>query len=96
MTSRDSVPAPLNLALPSKAIRDKQRPIAELATHDPRSNSVRLTPRERFAIAMGEYECVGEQRMPDGVIRRGPGKLVPVKDLSRDQISGKLPMECQI
>jgi hypothetical protein len=95
-TGHSTAVAPLNLSLPAKAIRDKDRPIAEQAAHDPRSNTIRLTPRERFAIAMGEYECVGELRMPDGTIRRGPGKLVPVSGLSRDGLSGNLPMECRI
>lgn len=47
----------------------------DLALRDPRSNTTRATKWERFAIRMGEFECVSEVLEPNGGVRRGPGRL---------------------
>lgn len=83
----------LDLSLPPSAQRERSRPPAEIAARDPRSNSIRLTAIERLRIRMGEYECVGEQLMPDGTIRRGPGKLVQAEG-GASPLNNKVVMEC--
>ncbi|HEY1090632.1 MAG TPA: hypothetical protein VGE47_06045, partial [Burkholderiaceae bacterium] len=71
---------------------NQNRPIAELAARDPRSNSMRLSWRERFRLRMGKYECVAEKLLPDGSIQRGPGKLVP-SELGAS-LTGKIVYDC--
>lgn len=67
-------PAPLQLNLPQASriavVRDSP---AQMALNDPRSNTPKPTPRERFDITLGNYECVFTERLADGSIYRGPG-----------------------
>ncbi len=66
--------APLQLNVPreSRAAAANDSP-ARMALEDPRSNTPKPTRSERFGIALGNYECIVTERMPDGSIYRGPG-----------------------
>ena len=68
--------APLRLDLPTSGTSRTplSRP-ANAAIEDPRSNSPRLTPSERFAISLGTLDCVVDERQPDGTVRRFEGKF---------------------
>ncbi|WP_374563179.1 hypothetical protein [Ideonella sp.] len=90
-----SAPPPaLDLSLPARPARAYRPTPAELALHDPRANTLRLSRSERFGMAMGEYECIFERLEPDGSLTRGPGHRAAVPGLSPNAHTGKPVMEC--
>lgn len=70
--------ARLQLDLPSSGSSSRraalQRP-GNPALSDPRSNSPRLSANERFALALGNLECVVDERQPDGSVQRHAGRF---------------------
>ena len=82
---------PLVLSLPKEAIPQPNHSVAQEALRDPRSNSVRLSFSEQFAVTVGAIACIFVERMPDGSIYRAPGKWVYVPD--PDAIGGRKPLK---
>jgi hypothetical protein len=85
----DAAPSrtPLRLDLPTSGTsRAPLSTPANAALSDPRSNSPRLTPSERFAISLGTLACVVDERQPDGTVRRFEGhfKRAPTASASAD------------
>ena len=63
---------PLSLALPASSAASSPRSMVNAALNDPRSNTRRMTPSERFAATLGTNTAQTEERIVDGVrIRRG-------------------------
>ena len=75
-TSTAITRAPLRLDLPtSGTARAPLSKPSNAGLGDPRSNSPRLTPSERFAISLGTLDCVVDERQPDGTVRRFEGRF---------------------
>ncbi|MBY0573370.1 MAG: hypothetical protein K2P84_06780 [Undibacterium sp.] len=51
---------------------------ANQAANDPRSNSVRLTKNEKFAIGIGAVGCIYQERLADGRIYREEGRIIEI------------------
>lgn len=67
-----SAPPPLSLALPPMTAASSPRSMVNAALNDPRSNSRRMTPSERFAATLGTNTDRVEERIADGVrVRQG-------------------------
>lgn len=80
LTTRPEHPT-LDLQVKRDWLRNDKPTVQELARSDPRSNSVKLTISEQFAMRLGTQECVFQERLPDGTIYRGPGRWAPVQNL---------------
>lgn len=80
LTTRPERPT-LDLQVKRDWLRNDKPTVQELARSDPRSNSVKPTISEQFALRLGTLECVFQERLPDGTIYRGPGRWAPVQNL---------------
>ena len=79
-TVANSAPSPLNLQVPKVSDFHESESAVQQALIDPRSNSVKLTVGEKFAIAVGSFSCVYVERLSDGTIVRAPGRIVKQPD----------------
>jgi len=66
-------PRPLDLSLPSRRAASAPTAMRDQVMNDPRANTPRLTPGERFARSLGSDPTLTEQAMGDGrvIVRRG-------------------------
>lgn len=71
----------LDLQVKRDWLRNDKPTVQELARADPRSNSVKPTISEQFALRLETLECVFQERLPDGTIYRGPGRWAIVQNL---------------
>jgi hypothetical protein len=81
-----SVGARYKLEIPKGEVAQALTP-AQQAAQDVRTNSVRLSKSEKFAVVVGALDCIFQTRNADGTIVRVPGRWVEVRP--RDEFGYK-------
>ena len=77
LASLDSLTRRYNVEIPKVSPVEVLTP-AQQAAQDPRTNSPRLTKSEKFAVAMGNLDCIFQTRLANGNVIRVPGQWIEV------------------
>ena len=77
LASLDSLTRRYNVEIPKVSPAEVLTP-AQQAAQDPRTNSPRLTKSEKFAVAMGNLDCIFQTRLANGNVIRVPGRWIVV------------------
>lgn len=81
LASLESLARRYNLEIPKAPFTESLMPAptpAQQAAQDPRTNSPHLTKSEKFAVAMGNLDCIFQTRLANGNVIRVPGQWIEV------------------